>query len=191
MIGIIGGTIAFFTSTISFDNIFGTKPYNVLVTEEFTSPDNWKPGTTTPKKVNIQNKASIEVAVRVKFEGSWVDIDGKQINGNIGNGEEAAILNFAKDYANYWDFNVANLESGWYYYKISLKAGESTHDLLQSVTFNEKASNDYDCTKPNEVNGTTKVTCTSNKKGFDGAKYTLKVTVETIQADQKEEVWGQ
>ena len=40
---LIGGTIAYFTTTVSFDNSFGISTYQSQNTESFTSPDDWKP----------------------------------------------------------------------------------------------------------------------------------------------------
>ena len=46
LLGFIGGTFAYFTSSDTFSNIFSTKPYRMEVVETFESPNNWTPGTT-------------------------------------------------------------------------------------------------------------------------------------------------
>ena len=67
LVGIIGGTYAYFTSTATLSNEFTTGTYSTSVTEEFVSPSNWTPGTTTAKKVNVTNNGSVEVAVRASY----------------------------------------------------------------------------------------------------------------------------
>ena len=51
LVGVVGGTFAYFTSNATFTNEFTTGTYSTSVTEEFVSPDNWTPGTTTTKKI--------------------------------------------------------------------------------------------------------------------------------------------
>ena len=46
--GVVGLTLAYFSNTSSVENVFTSKQYGTTVTEVFTSPDNWTPGTTTP-----------------------------------------------------------------------------------------------------------------------------------------------
>ncbi len=47
LVGIIGGTFAYFTSEAVFPNVFQTKTYQTEMTEKFIAPDNWTPGTQT------------------------------------------------------------------------------------------------------------------------------------------------
>ncbi len=186
VVGVLGGTIAYFTSSATFNNQFNTKPYSTKVTETFESPDNWTPGSVTDKKVNVQNTGEVEIAVRVKLQGSW----DRGLNGKVGEmdgQEDAAILNFASDYQTNWKKG----SDGWYYYQQKLGQNATTTDLLESVKFNEKAVNTADCTDEGTVGqGESSHTCTSAGTGYDGAKYTLVVTVETLQADAVQTVWG-
>ena len=50
VIGIVGLTLAYFTNTANVSNEFKSKEYGTTVTEEFTSPENWLPGSTELKK---------------------------------------------------------------------------------------------------------------------------------------------
>ena len=52
---VIGYTIAYFTTSDSFDNKFYASDYVVEVEETFESPDHWEPGDTTPKEVIATN----------------------------------------------------------------------------------------------------------------------------------------
>ena len=171
LIGVVGVTFAYFTTTKTFENMFQTKPYGTTIEETFTSPDNWTPGTTTPKKVEVTNTGEVAVAVRAKIEQTWTSKNGASLGLKQGT-NTAAILNFPAN--NKW-----TERSGWYYYNEDLAPGAKTAPFLESVTFNDKITADLTCT------GTTSYTCTSSGNGYDGAKYVLKITVETIQADAK------
>lgn len=73
IIGIIGGTIAYFSSTEVIPNIFGptkTAP-KTEITETFTSPDPWDPGQFVEKTLDIVNYADFDVAARFKFTEEW------------------------------------------------------------------------------------------------------------------------
>lgn len=182
----IGGVLAYFTNTATIDNIFKTKPYSTKVEEKFESPENWTPGTTTNKTVTVENTGEVDVAVRVKLEGKWESSNKKVLDGKI-LGEEVAVLNFAPDYTTNWELK----EDGYYYYKTNLSPAAKTKNLLESVTFNSKAVASNNCTtSTDEGTHTTTTTCASTGDGYDGATYTLKVTIETVQADAKEDLWG-
>lgn len=187
VLGIVGGTFAYFTSTDTFANVFKTKPYIMEVTETFASPDNWTPGTTTNKSVIATNKGDVAAAVRVSFEQSWVDSEGATLPLKDASDRDAAIINFAADLATKW---TKSTEDGkdYYYYKTKLAKDASTTSLIESVTFNKDVTIDVDhpeCT----VTGDTK-TCTTTAKGYAGGTYTLNVKVETVQYDQYKAAWN-
>ena len=179
---IIGGTIAYYTSSDTFNNEFNTGTYGVEAKEDFVSPDNWTPGTTTPKTVIATNKGSTPIAVRIKLTPSWEDANGDPLPLTDGNDNEAAIINFSNNYNKKWVY-----QDGYYYYKRALNENQSTTSLLKSVTFNP----DFDINNINNcetVNGVT--TCTTEYTDYSGGKYTLQVEIETAQYDKYEEIWG-
>ena len=73
---IVGGTIAYYTSSDTFENEFDTGTYKIETQEAFVSPENWTPGTTTPKTVIATNKGTTPAAVRIKLTPSWKDANG-------------------------------------------------------------------------------------------------------------------
>ncbi|MBQ9319041.1 MAG: hypothetical protein IJR82_05360, partial [Bacilli bacterium] len=75
-IGVVGLTVAYFSSTTTFENVFVTPEYGTEYIEKFTSPDNWKPGDVTEKTLEVKNSGSVDEAVRVKVEESWVSKNG-------------------------------------------------------------------------------------------------------------------
>ena len=188
ILGIVGGTIAYFTSTDTFSNVFGTKPYSMEVTETFESPNDWTPGTTTNKTIIAKNKGDVDAAVRVSYTESWVDATGNSLALKDGSNNSAAIINFASDLNTKW---TKSTEGGkdYYYYKTKLAKNQSTTSLINSVTFNPNVTIS---TTDNCVENTTAhtKTCTTTTNGYAGGTYTLTVKVETVQYDQYKAAWG-
>lgn len=178
IVGVIGGTFAYYTGTASFANIFKTKPYSTEFTEEFTSPEDWTPGTTTPKKVFAKNTGDVPVAVRVSYTEKWVSANGTEI-ANVQDEKSAALINFTTDNTD-WKKN-----GNYYYYNKKLAKDETTSSFIESVTFNPDIEASVSC-----VTEGNKKTCTSTGDGYDGATYTLTVNIETIQFDAVESEWG-
>lgn len=186
VIGAVGGALAYFTSTDTFENVFKTRPYNIEVVETFESPDNWTPGTTTEKNVVVNNRGDVEAAVRVSLTEKWVDAEGNDLDFVDANDEKAAIINFAGDYANTWTMSE---EDGviYYYYNKALAPQASTESLIESVTFNPnfEIAQEHNCETIDNV-----TTCRTSTAGHAGGTYTLDVKVETAQFDQYKEIWN-
>ena len=66
-VGLVGATIAYFTSEVTLDNVFTTATYKTKTTETFSSPTDWLPGTTTAKTVVTENEGTIPVVVRASL----------------------------------------------------------------------------------------------------------------------------
>lgn len=200
VVGLVAGTIAYFTSEAQFDNEFTTATYKTESVETFTSPDNWAPGQEVPKTVVTENKGSIPVAVRTTLSESWKDengdpIDQPTINQVIGyipasatDRTHIAIINL--DNTTDWEY-----KDGYYYYKTALGAkasdaatGPKTNSFIKSVTLNPDLATDSSCTPPG-TGSTRTITCTTTIKGLGKATYTLTVRVETVQFDQYKAVW--
>ncbi len=177
----IGVTLAYYTTTDTFNNEFNTGNYSIQTQEAFVSPDNWTPGTTTTKTVIATNKGNTPAAVRIKLTPSWIDVNGDPLPLTDGT-NEAAIINYAFDKDYKWIY-----QDGYYYYIRPLNENESTSTLIDSVTFNPTVTFDKtrDC---DTVNGVT--TCTTTFNDYAGGKYTLKIEVETAQYDKYKEIWN-
>jgi alternate signal-mediated exported protein len=184
VVGVIGGTFAYFTSTDTFTNVFSTKPYVMEVTEVFESPTDWTPGTTTNKTVIATNKGDVPSAVRVKLTENWVDANGNPLPLVDNNNVSAAIINFAIDFSSNWVKN-----GNYYYYKKALSKNESTSSLLESVTFNSlvEIPSEDNCVTDDTTHTTI---CTTTTTGYAGGSYTLIVDVETVQYDQYRAAWN-
>ena len=181
LVGLIGGTLAYFTSKDVLENVFKTAVYSTETSEEFESPTNWIPGTTTNKKIFVTNTGSTDVAVRVSYTETWVSQDGTPLALQK-DGKDVAVINFTNP--SDW-IKVTDTSGVYYYYKYKLAPGNKTTSFIESVRFNEEVDLNVPCTpSPN------KNTCTNNGKGYDGATYTLTITTETVQFDVYREYWN-
>ena len=186
ILGIVGVTIAYFTSEDTFTNIFRAKTYQIQTYDIFESPSDWLPGTTTEKQVYVQNSGAVVAAVRISYTESWKDSNNQTLPLNDGNNVPAAIINFVDDYEENWT-KVNENGTEYYYYKKALNANDLTTPLMESVTFN-----------PNVDIGTTTnceedagmTTCTTTASGYAGGTYTLTLKVETVQFNQYKTAWG-
>lgn len=162
-VGIVGGTLAWFTSQDKVTNEFATGSIKdkdtdgVKIEEIFKKPENMLPGDKEDKRVQVKNTASYDQFIRVKLTPKFVDVTNnrseiKQVNMIDKDKNEKTVrldtnniilnlANFAKDNKKedgHW------FKSGDYYYYIGKVAPDShTNKLLESVTLNQSAGNEY------------------------------------------------
>ena len=197
LIGVIGLTIAYFSNSSIFDNIFNTKPYGTKIVEEFISPDNWLPGDTTDKKIIATNTGKVDQAVRIKVKEVWKANNNSELNGwihadgtksnhetneELETDERVAIIN----YLNSSDWIK---EGDYYYYKYKLGPNKSTSDFIDSVTFNPITKQGDTCTTTVD-NGIRTIECNSSGTSYDNATYKLTFEIETIQYNQYKNGWN-
>ncbi len=197
VIGIVGGTLAYFTSQAQFQNIFRTKPYSTELTEEFDAPDNWIPGEETSKKVYVTNKGDVPVAVRISYTEEWVGEDGTTTLDLIQTKEDgskvtAALINFPNT-----DDWVEHLEADgktYFYYNKAVARDEQTSLFIDKVTFNKDIDIKYNCENSTTTNAEGKTitsqVCRSTGDTYAGATYTLTIKIETVQFDAFKAYWG-
>lgn len=196
IVGIVGLTLAYFTNTSTIENVFKTNKYGTSVDEQFVSPDNWTPGTTTPKTLTVTNTGNVDEAVRVSYTEKWELANHNELSGWItSNGEisahandeetdeRAAIINWAN--SSEWTYS-----NGYYYYNYKLSPNETTPTLLDSVTFNEHVNVNSTCETDNSQPGKKIITCSTGGNGYGSATYKLTFNVETVQYDKYKEAWG-
>ena len=185
IVGVVGLTLAYFTNTTNITNEFKSREYGTTVTEEFTSPDNWLPGSTEPKKLTVTNSGQVDEAVRVSYVETWTSKNGDNLS-LTQNNNRAAIINWANQ--NDWTTVTENNKT-YYYYNYKLAPTEVTSTLLNSVTFNSAITNTNNCTT-NETATGKQVVCSSSGDEYDGATYKLVFTVETVQYDKYMSAWN-
>ena len=176
----IGITLAFFSTTDYFENIFQTGSYESESEEVFTPPEHWHPGDTTPKTIVVNNTGDKCQNVRISYTEEWEGSDGSTVP-NTQNGTRAAIINL--DNRDDWVYR-----DGYYYYNKNLQPNQSTNSFMSSVTFNPDIENIYTCTQTATANGA-KRSCEGDAS-YDDADYTLTLKVETIYCDSTEDAWG-
>ena len=175
---VISSTVAYLYSTDTFQNIFVAASYKVVVTETFESPDNWKPGDTTPKTATLKNEGTVPIKVRVKLEEEWKDSNNQDLPLQH-NDENVAIINFSNE-----DDYI--YKDGYYYYDLALNPGETTSSIIESVTFNPNYSGTVTCVE----NDDSTHTCSSSESGYEGGTYKLTLTIEGVQEDFYVQAWG-
>lgn len=151
-VALVGGTFAYFTQTDVIKNPFNTARHGSVVTESFdpSKGENWEPGVTVPKEVNVKNTGDADVLVKVAFEDIWVlsdntewkITDGKvfgkdgqltyqdnKVDGDVK--EDATVVAKNLDAAEWTKIGNA------YYYNKKLPKGEDTKPILKSVTLDK------------------------------------------------------
>lgn len=155
MIGIVGGSFAWFTAKDQVKNSFTTgttdNPDNpddgVKIVENWDPKEAEKitPGTEVNKDVRAQNTASYDSFIRVKFVKIFtesspgvniadLDTDKIVLNYNTENLTDATALETEK-----W----VDGGDGYFYYIGAIKSKEYTSYLLDSVTLDKSSDNTY------------------------------------------------
>lgn len=183
LLTILGGTLAYFTTSTDIVNFFKTALYQHTIVEKFESPVTWTPSTTTDQTITVTNTGNISMAVRASYTEKWVNGNGNEIPLKDGDGNVASIINFNDSWTKDSD--------GYFYYgskayKTELASEETSTSFIDSVTFNENIKSTL--TETISADGQT-ITYTSSGNGYDNAKYILTVTIDTIQYDLANEIW--
>lgn len=183
LLTILGGTLAYFTTSSSLTNIFRAGKYQNQIIEQFVAPTDWTPGTTTNKSIVVTNNGTIDMAVRASYTEKWVDANGRELPLKDSDNNIAAIINFNSSWTKDAD--------GFYYYgsksnKTVLAPNATSTSFISGVTFNSNITASLNRTQSED--GKT-ITYTSTGSGYDGASYTLTVKLDTIQYDQANNLW--
>ena len=177
----VSGTLAYYTSSADFENLFSAASYGSLVQEEFVSPTDWTPGDTTPKTLTVTNDGDVDLRTRVKITETWESANGtilaNSLGGNLGN---AAIINFHSN-SGWTKMSCGSPAVTYYVYDEVLEPEDVSTTLIDSVTYNPNVEGTYNCTTTT-TNGVTTKRCQTGQ-GYNGGTYTLRFDVETIQSD--------
>lgn len=160
-VGVIGGTLAWFTSQDSVKNPFNTasnKDNNgsgIKIIEEFDKPENMLPGDNVNKDVQVSNTTTYDQFVRVKLTPKFVEVtkDGsgnearkeiKEVNGQKLETNKI-ILNVVKKNVNESKDSGTWFagKDGYYYYMGKIGPEGWTNTLLDSVTLDKNSGNEY------------------------------------------------
>ena len=152
-VGIVGGTLAWFTSQDSTTNKFTTGSIKeqgtdgIKITEEFDEPKNMLPGDEVNKDVQIRNTASYDQFIRVKLIPKFVDVNN---NRQVINKKDGVVLDtnkielkFKHEINNKNEGEWYKGNDGYFYYIGKVGAESYTNTLLDSVTLANDAGNEY------------------------------------------------
>lgn len=168
-VGVIGGTLAWFTSQDKATNAFNTASNKdnsgIKIVEEFEKPTNMLPGDSVNKDVQVSNTATYDQFIRVKFVPRFVELgkdsDGKEVRTPITQRKASdgtmhqldtnkIILNFTewfnkdiKDVKDAANGTWVKGNDGYYYYMGKVAPEKWTNTLLDSVTLDKNSGNDY------------------------------------------------
>lgn len=183
LIALVGGTVAFYSDSLFFQNNFKLAGDNIEYTETFESPNNWKSCDETAKTFVITNKSATTVAARFKIAEYWkaagsTSTDQASELSLTYQGQKVAIINFQNE--DDWE-----RDGDWYVYKYPLGENQSTSSLLKSVTFN--CDINFAGNVSYSADGKSG---TTNTTDYQNAKYHLFITAQTAPADKIGEIWG-
>ncbi|MGV3220035.1 BsaA family SipW-dependent biofilm matrix protein [Clostridium baratii] len=145
MVGVVGGSLAWFTDNASVTNSFATEgngenqSNGIKIEEVFDTELAGKvlPGTEVNKDAKVVNTATYDQIIRVKFEKVWTKTNDKNLSLDL---IELKYQNLTeKDEASKWIEGT----DGYFYYNGIVPAGGDTAYLLDSVTLSSQANSDY------------------------------------------------
>lgn len=185
-VSIIGGTIAYFTGEVSFENVFNAGTYKASSTETIESSDNWLPGETINKSVATKNEGTIPVAVRVAYDEKWTLENGESVTVPAGYKSNRELVDLQFENTDKW---LKGDDEYLYYYR-ALESGETAEPFISGATLRADLETESTCTTDGEVGkGAVKRICSTSIKGLGKASYTLNISIETVQADQYQNFW--
>lgn len=165
--GVMVGTYAYYSISMSFDNNFSISNFNVVIEENydvnssFGGVDNI---SNVSKEVFVVNKEDVPAIVRISYNEQIDNADlpeavYKNVQNNLSSNSDIVVKNWTETFVNDWV-----LVSGWYYYTKILPAGESIQ-ILESISYDGNV--------------------------FDYGTYNLDFNIEAVQAteDAVEELW--
>lgn len=159
-VGVIGGTLAWFTSQDKATNTFNTASNSdnngsgIKIIEEFEKPENMLPGDIVNKDVQVSNTTTYDQFIRVKFTPKFVKVtkdgSGNEVREKIAevDGKTLKTKNIELNFTNKLDESKDSGtwfagSDGYYYYMGKVAKGDHTNTLLDSVTLASDAGNEY------------------------------------------------
>ncbi len=149
VLAVIGGAFAYFNQTLTVENPFDTGKFDSVLVEDFNPSDgeNWQPGSTVNKDIEVKNTGDNDLLVRVRFDEKWAKKNGGgEVKKNEGmdttTGQESdsdGLITNDKSVVSKKLLGEENwvFHDGYWYYKNNLKKGETTDKFLDSVTLLE------------------------------------------------------
>lgn len=126
---------AYWNASLGHVNELEADSVKAGITETFDQGST--PEGTVTKKVSFSNSGSAAAFLRISYAESWTSGSGddKHLLSNTADGSDVAGKNWTAFFRDGDSWEKGS--DGWYYYKKMLKPGESTENILDSVTFPE------------------------------------------------------
>ena len=154
-LALVGGTLAYYTSTATLENKLSTKVAGgEELVEQFTPKNDWLPGQKVTKVAGVENKGDIPLVVRVKMNETWTVKTGASTTATINlNSKDDTTFKAGTGQVNATDGLTASDKSvvikemtnagwvfvaadGYWYWNKILQPGVSTPSFLTSITLN-------------------------------------------------------
>lgn len=206
---LIGGTMAYYSSSLSVDNILKTKAYGNELVEKFTPEDDWQPGAEVNKDVAVKNTGDYPLLARVTWSETWKKANGDNetvtLKEEKADSEKSQVIKKIVE-ENNWVFDA---EDGYYYYNGTI-AEDGSVQFLDSITLKDNVDMTGNATKKyyyyegdteptddsewTEVNEESEIPDTAKYKkvvsvpatdSYGNAEYTLTITTEVLQATKE------
>ena len=147
-----GITWAYYSDIIVLANPFATSHSGAAMVEEFNPDSSFLPGETVIKKVAFQNTGEMDIFLRVEVppKEAWYAKGEKEPLGGAYT-TDAVIKNWTAvwpkggdaAFTDDWSQVFTDADGTKYrYYRRILQAGETTEDILDSITLSTEVSND-------------------------------------------------
>lgn len=136
---VVGSVYGFWHQELEHTNHLKADTIQAEIAENFTPQE---PEGTVDKEVSFQNKGSTDVFLRIAYVENW-EKQGEAgetilLNNQL-DGEDVSKKNWAANKEENWQDG----EDGWFYYKHILKPGETTENVLESVSFPDYEQEKY------------------------------------------------
>lgn len=207
---LIGGTMAYYSSSLSVDNILKTKAYGNELVEKFTPEDDWQPGAVVNKDVAVKNTGDYPLLARVTWSETWEKADDTTetvtLKEEKAGSKNSQVIKKIVEGTNW----VYSEQDGYYYYNGTIDGGDSVK-FLDSITLKDDVDmtgtattkyyySDYEGDEEptdedwKEVDAESKIPTTAKYKkvvsvpaanSYGNAEYTLTITTEVLQATKE------
>ena len=206
---LIGGTMAYYSSSLSVDNILKTKAYSNELVEKFTPEDDWQPGAVVNKDVAVKNTGDYPLLARVPWSETWKNAIGNEETVTLKeekvDPKKSQVIKTIVEGTNW----VYSEQDGYYYYNGKI-AEDGSVQFLDSITLKDNVDMTGNATKKyyyyegdteptddsewTEVNEEREIPDTAKYKkvvsvpatnSYGNAEYTLTITTEVLQATKE------
>lgn len=135
---LIGGSFAYFTSTLKTDNKLTTDKFGAETIEEFNPGGELIPGAVIKKSVGVTNTGDYSLVARIKYDETWTrkgeDVAYQTNTSTSENGGNYTVVDKKLNLAD-WTYGG----DGYYYYLQKLESGANSPEFLSSVSMKADA----------------------------------------------------